>query len=115
MKGFLALLMETLNAAHKFEVDDIVLDSIAKTMEKNDFLQTAYLQLSKGVISAERMAHEMEEVARTLSEADLPSVMASATKNKLEWCSRMELAEYFNHEMPDTLKEILDAIDLKSA
>jgi len=39
MKGFLALLMEMLNGTHRYKVDSVVLDSIAKTMEKKAFLE----------------------------------------------------------------------------
>lgn len=111
MKGFLALLMEMLSATHRYQVDSVVLESIGKTMEKNTFLETVRLQMAKGVISAERMSHEMEAVVETLDEMGLPSVMASATKDKLGWCAQMGLADHFGHEMVDSLNVILDAMD----
>jgi 3-hydroxyisobutyrate dehydrogenase-like beta-hydroxyacid dehydrogenase len=113
MKGFLALLLETLTAAHRYHVDDIVLDSLVKTMEKSGFLETVRLQLAKGVISAERMAHEMEAVISTLAEMGMPADMAAATRDKLTWCSRMRLDEHFGGEMPGSIGEILAAIELK--
>ena len=114
MKGFLALLMEMLSGTHRFQVDSLVLDSIAKTMEKNSFLETVRLQMAKGVINAGRMSHEMEAVVDTFTEMGLPSVMASATREKLEWCNRMNLNEHFGGDMPDSLQEILDIIEVKS-
>ena len=114
MKGFLALLMEMLSATHQYQVDSVVLDSIAKTMQKNVFLETVRLQMAKGVISAERMSHEMEAVVDTLTEMGLPSVMASATREKLKWCSRMELGKHFGGEMPDSLDEVLDIMAEKN-
>lgn len=113
MKGFLALLMEMLPATHKYQVDSVVLESLAKTMEKNDFLETVRLQMAKGVISSERMSHEMSAVIDTLTEMKLPAVMASATREKLQWCSRLDLVEEFGGEMPDSLNEILDAMVAK--
>ncbi len=113
MKGFLALLMEMLSGTHRYKVDSLVLDSIAKTMEKNTFLETVRLQLAKGVINAERMSHEMEAVVATYAEMKLPSVMASAACEKLRWCSEMDLKDYFAGSMPHSLNEILDVMDEK--
>lgn len=114
MKGFLALLMEMLSGTHRYQVDSLVLDSIAKTMEKNSFLETVRLQMAKGVINAGRMSDEMEAVVDTFTEMGLPSVMASAAREKLEWCSRMNLNEHFAGAMPESLDEILDIIEVKS-
>lgn len=111
MKGFLALLIEMLNGTHRYGVDSVVLDSIARTMEKKSFLETVRMQMAKGVINAERMSHEMEEVVETYAEMGIPSVMSLATREKLKWCSRMELADHFGGDMPDSLNEILDAMD----
>ena len=111
MKGFLALLMEMLNGTHRYKVDSLVLDSIARTMEKKSFLETVQMQMAKGVINAERMSHEMAEVIDTYAEMELPSVMSSATREKLKWCSQMKLADYFGGDMPDSLNEILDVMD----
>ncbi|MFQ6079414.1 MAG: DUF1932 domain-containing protein [Thermodesulfobacteriota bacterium] len=61
MKGLVALLLETLNATHRYNVDDTVLESIAETMEKNSFLETVPLIVTRGVIHAERRAHEFGE------------------------------------------------------
>jgi len=114
MKGFLALLMEMLNGTHRYNVDAVVLDSITKTMEKKDFLETVRMQMVKGVVNAERMSHEMEEVIETYAEMGLPSVMSSATREKLKWCSKMNLAEHFGGDIPDSLEEVLDIMEEKS-
>lgn len=114
MKGFLALLMEMLNGTHRYKVDAVVLDSIAQTMEKKAFLETVRMQMVKGVVNAERMSHEMEEVIETYSEMGLPSVMSSATREKLKWCSQMNLAEHFGGDIPESLEEVLDIMEEKS-
>jgi 3-hydroxyisobutyrate dehydrogenase-like beta-hydroxyacid dehydrogenase len=114
MKGFLALLMEMLSGTHRYQVDSLVLDSIAKTMEKNSFLETVRLQMGKGVVNAERMSHEMEAVVDTYTEMGIPSIMASAAQEKLEWCSQMNLDEYFGGEIPESLDEILDILTERS-
>jgi 3-hydroxyisobutyrate dehydrogenase-like beta-hydroxyacid dehydrogenase len=114
MKGFLALLMEMLSGTHRYQVDSLVLDSIAKTMEKNSFLETVRLQMGKGVVNAGRMSHEMEAVVDTYTEMGIPSIMASAAQEKLEWCSQMNLDEYFGGEIPESLDEILDILTERS-
>ncbi len=113
MKGFLALLMEMLSGTHRYKVDALVLESIARTMEKNPFLETVRLQMAKGVLNAERMSHEMEAVVETYAEMELPSVMASATCEKLKWCSAMNFKDYFAGSMSESLAEILDVMDEK--
>jgi len=112
-KGLLALLLETLNATHKYQVDRPVIESIAETIEKNTFLETVRLQVTKGVVNAERMAHEMEEVIQMLQDLGMPATMAQATKQKLAWCSDLGLREKFGGEIPETLNQVLDAIEEK--
>ncbi len=114
MKGFLALLMEMLNGTHRYQVDSLVLGSIAKTMEKNSFIETVRLQMTKGIINAERMSEEMEAVVDMYAEMGLSSTMAAAAKEKLEWCSKMNLREHFVGDSPDSLDEILDIIEEKT-
>lgn len=113
MKGLVALLLETLNATHRYHVDQMVLESIAETMGSNSFLETVRLQLTKGVANAERMAHEMEEVVQTLEGLDVPATMTQATKEKLIWCSRLGLKEHFGGELPETINEVLEVIEKK--
>jgi len=113
MKGLVALLLETLNATHRYHVDQMVLESIAETMESNSFLETVRLQLTKGVANAERMAHEIEEVIKTLEGLDVSATMTQATKEKLIWCSRLGLREHFGGELPETVNEVLEVIEKK--
>jgi len=91
-------------------VDSLVLDSITKMMEKNSFLETVRLQMGKGAANAERMSHEMEAVVDTHNEMGISSIMASAAQEKLEWCSQMNLGEYFGGEIPESLDELLDIL-----
>ncbi|MCG6931962.1 MAG: DUF1932 domain-containing protein [Desulfofustis sp.] len=110
MKGILALLLEMLSATRRYRVDALVLESIATTMEKYDFLETARLQLAKGVIGAERMHHEMEAVVQTLKEMGSPSLMSEATRETLQWCSTLGLDKRFGYEMPEAIEDILEVL-----
>jgi 3-hydroxyisobutyrate dehydrogenase-like beta-hydroxyacid dehydrogenase len=111
MKGLVALLLETLNATHRYQVDQTVLDSLAETLDTNTFLETVRLQMTKGVVNAKRMAHEMGDVLETLRDLGVPSTMTQATQDKLEWCSGLGLQEYFKGEIPETLDEVLEALE----
>ena len=93
MKGILSLFLETLTATHRYGVDEMVLGSIAESLDGVPFLETARLQMTKGVVNAERMAHEMEEVIATLEGMDLPAGMSRAAMEKLLWCAGFDLRE----------------------
>ncbi len=110
-KGLLSLLLEMLTATHRYGVDEMVLASIAETMDGHSFLETARAQMTKGSVNAERMAHEMEDVIATLAEIGAPSGMAQAAREKLHWCAGFNLRERFGGELPSTLEEVLRAME----
>ncbi len=111
MKGLLSLLLEMLTATHRYGVDETVLASIAETMDGPSFLETARLQMTKGSVNAERMAHEMEDVIATLDELGVPAGMSRAARDKLLWCAGFGLRERFGGELPATLEEVLRAME----
>lgn len=110
MKGLLALLLETLSATHAYQVDETVLASIAATMEKQAFIDTVRLQVTKGVVNAERMSHEMEAVIETLDDMNISADMSRATLAKLKSCGELGLREHFGGDIPQTLEEVLDIL-----
>ena len=111
MKGILSLFLEMLTATHRYGVDEMVLGSIAESLDGVPFLETARLQMTKGVVNAERMAHEMEEVIATLEGMDLPAGMSRAAMEKLLWCTGFGLRERYGGELPKTLAEVLRAME----
>jgi 3-hydroxyisobutyrate dehydrogenase-like beta-hydroxyacid dehydrogenase len=110
MKGLLSLFIETLTATHRYGVDDLVLGSIAESLDGTPFRETARVQMTKGVVNAERMAHEMEEVIATLGELGVPDGMSRASRETLLWCAGFGLRERFGGELPSTLAEVLRAM-----
>ena len=111
MKGLLSLFLEMLTATHRYGVDEMVLGSIAESLDGVPFLETARLQMTKGVVNAGRMAHEMEEVIATLEGMDLPAGMSRAAMEKLLWCAGFGLRERYGGELPKTLAEVLRAME----
>ena len=114
MKGLLSLFLETLTATHRYGVDETVLGSIAESLDGVPFVETARLQVSKGAVNAERMAHEMEEVVATLEELGVPAGMSRAAREKLLWCAGFGLRERFGGKLPSTLTEVLEAMETPS-
>jgi len=110
MKGLLALLLEVMDASKKYKATETVLSSISETMDRTQFLETARLVVTKGVVNPERMAHEMEDVIKTLELVGASTIMSTATREKLEWCARYRLRERFAGEIPQTLTEVLELI-----
>lgn len=111
MKGMLSLFLEMLTATHRYGVDEMVLGSIAESLDGVPLLETARLQVTKGVVNAERMAHEMEEVISTLEGMDLPAGMSRAAMEKLLWCAGFRLRERYGGEIPKSLAEVLRAME----
>jgi 3-hydroxyisobutyrate dehydrogenase-like beta-hydroxyacid dehydrogenase len=111
MKGLLSLFLETLTATHRYGVDEKVLGSIADSLDGVPFLETARMQMTKGAVNAERMAHEMEEVIATLEELGVPAGMSRASHDKLLWCAGFGLRERFGGELPTTLTDVLQAME----
>jgi 3-hydroxyisobutyrate dehydrogenase-like beta-hydroxyacid dehydrogenase len=107
MKGLLSLFLEMLTATHRYGVDEMVLASIAESLDGTPFRETARLQMTKGIVNAERMAHEMEEVIATLEELGVPSGMSRSSREKLLWCAGFGLRERFGGDLPSTLEEVL--------
>ncbi len=110
MKGMVALLIEMLMATHHYQADDMILQSISETMDQAPFRETARMIFSKGIVSAERMAHEMDEVVETLEFFNLPSDMTKAVQEKLLWCSHLGLREKFGGDIPESLDQALRAL-----
>ena len=111
MKGILSLFLEMLTATHRYGVDEMVLGSIAESLDGVPFLETARLQMTKGIVNAGRMAHEMEEVIATLEGMDLPAGMSRAAMEILLWCAGFGLRERYGGELPKTLAEVLRAME----
>ncbi|MDI6725442.1 MAG: DUF1932 domain-containing protein [Smithellaceae bacterium] len=111
MKGLLSLLLEMLTATHRYGVDEMVLTSIAESLDGIPFRETARQQLTKGVVNADRMAHEMEDVIDTLEAMGVPAGMSRAAREKLRWCAGFGLRERYGGELPPTIDEVLGAME----
>ena len=114
MKGLLSLFLEMLTATHRYGVDETVLGSIAESLNGIPFLETARIQMTKGVVNAERIAHEMKEVIATLEGIGAPAGMSRAAMEKLLWCAGFGLRERYGGELPKTLEEVLQTMEVRA-
>jgi hypothetical protein len=70
--------------------------------------------MSKGIVNAEQMAHEMEEVIATIEGLGGPAVMSRASRETPLWCAGIDLRERFGGEPPSTPAEVLRAMETPS-
>lgn len=110
MKGFTALLTETLIAAYKTGIDKEIMASIKNTLSNHPLEELVNLLMTRTAIHAERRVSEMEEVISTLKEMKLDYSISQATKGKLQQLVDMELNTYLNHTAPDHYHQVLEAI-----
>jgi 3-hydroxyisobutyrate dehydrogenase-like beta-hydroxyacid dehydrogenase len=111
MKGFVTLLLEMLTAAHQYKVEDDVLLSVKETLTAGPLLEVVNGLIGRGVIHSARREHEMDEVITTLEALKVDATMSRATKEKLGWCTRLGLKEYFKGIPPQDYHEIFHAMD----
>jgi len=111
MKGFVTLLIEMLTAAHRYGVEDDVLESVKETLTAGPLLEVINGLVGRGVIHSERREHEMDEVIATLETLHVDGTMSKATKAKLRWCTQLGLKGYFKGVPPQDFHEIFEAID----
>jgi 3-hydroxyisobutyrate dehydrogenase-like beta-hydroxyacid dehydrogenase len=109
MKGFVVLLLEMLDAAHQYQVEDEVLMSVNETLTAGPLLEVVNGLLARGVIHSERREHEMDEVIATLKTINVDGTMSQATKAKLRWVTELGLREHFKGVPPEDFHEIFAA------
>jgi len=111
MKGYVMLLVEAVVAGRKLGIEDEVLASIRDSLTRGEFLQNANDLMSRGVVHAERRAHEMDEVIATLKTLGVDGTMSVATKAKLEWVVKQGFKEYFKGKPPIDYHEIFNVLE----
>ncbi len=111
-KGLACLLIEALNAAGKFGVEKMVMDSMSESLDSIPFDQTIDRYVSGTLIHSKRRIHEIENVLDFLDKADVGSVMTKAVNEKLVWIDSLGMADRFNNEIPLKWKDIVKKWDI---
>ena len=106
IKGTEALLLESLVAARHYGVEKIVLDSLSDLLPVGDWEKLARYMITRALEHGTRRAEEMRESAKTVAEAGLAPLMATATAQREDWAAAQKDA--LAHM--DDLGALLDAI-----
>ena len=85
IKGLEALVMESYATARHYGVEDHVLPTLAETFPSIDWQKQGTYFFSRVVQHGQRRAEEMRESARTVGEAGMAPLMASAIADKQQW------------------------------
>ncbi|MDB5512289.1 MAG: 6-phosphogluconate dehydrogenase, NAD-binding protein [Enterovirga sp.] len=109
-KGISALLLECLVAAHRYDVVDRILDSIAGSFPGIDWDKTSTYYLGRVALHGRRMGAEMQEVADTLSDVGIEPLMARAIGSRIAWGGENLAGVEWPNGEPGEREEILAAL-----
>ena len=105
VKGMETLFTESMLTARRLGVEQDVLSSLKDTID-TDWEQLAGYMVMRTLLHGKRRAEEVREVARTVSEAHIPPVMATAIAERQDMA--WKLAEGVN--LKGSLTEMLDGV-----
>lgn len=109
MKGFTAILLESLYAARKLNAEDAVLDSLQVTFPGMDWKDLADYYGPRLIRHAKRQSEEMLSVAETLEELGVEPITVLASAKRLGWLGNMGLEGELN-KLPKCYSEFLDVL-----
>ena len=92
IKGVEALLTESMLAARRYGVEKPVLDSLSDLLPAGDWEKIARYFISRSLEHGVRRAEEMREAAKTVAEAGVAPLMASATAEREDWAAAFKAA-----------------------
>ena len=93
IKGVEALVAESMLAARAYGVEDRVLASLSDLLPVGDWPTLARYMIGRALEHGARRAEEMREAARTVAEAGIEPLMASATAERQDWAARHRAAK----------------------
>lgn len=114
MKGLSTLMIEMLSAAKKENVSDIVIKSIAETMNKTDFEGTMSRLVKGTAIHSGRRAGEMEGVIQMLNDLNLNNDMSLATQRTLQNITDTNIRNHFVDKNPDSWHDVINYLNTNS-
>ena len=105
MKGLEALLVETFLFARRSGAEDIVLSSLAATLNV-PFENTAQRMIAADLVHAERRAFEVEESIGQMRDVGVEPVMAEAIVRRLKKSAALGTREELGGVAPKTLEDV---------
>lgn len=110
MKGVASLLIEMLEAAKHFKVEDRVTESVIESMDKQSFEATMNRLVTGTAVHSRRRAVELEGTLSMLEAAGLSSVMTKAAKEKLDQLTAHNLKDQLNGQNPKSWEDVIDLL-----
>ena len=116
MKGMAAVLIESLEAAQRYGITEVLAADTARFINSRPFEQLMKRWVCGTAVHAERRVHEMTESLALLRAVGAPTRMTRATREALQSVVHMRLRERFDGREPDAIGAVLDAIiEIRSA
>ncbi|SDD14861.1 3-hydroxyisobutyrate dehydrogenase [Terribacillus halophilus] len=110
MKGVVGLMVEFLEAAKKYGVEEEAIRSIDETMNSKTFVETMNRLVTGSALHANRRAVELGGSIEMLQESNLDASISIAAKEKLERLAELNISEKFKGSKPDTWEEVLELL-----
>ncbi len=111
VKGLEALFVECALASSRYGVTERVLEYVGVGYPGIDWNELANYLLRRTAIHGERRAHEMEEVAATLTAMGIEPIMAEAAARRLLKCAELGLKSRFGDEAPVSYHDVVRAME----
>jgi len=116
MKGLAALLLESLEGAHRYGITDVLVEDMARFIDGRPFEQVVKRFICGTAIHAGRRVHETSEAITLLRALGASTRMTRSTRAMLQEIAEMGLRERFDAQEPPAITPVLDAIvELKRA
>jgi 3-hydroxyisobutyrate dehydrogenase-like beta-hydroxyacid dehydrogenase len=110
-KGIEALLDEMILAARAYDMDEVVLASAFKTLERSPWPEILETVIPSGALHSRRRAEELEMAAEAIEAVGVEPIMARAGAARLKWKDGLGLKQHFKGVMPKTQQEVFEAIE----
>lgn len=115
MKGLAALLLESLEGAHRYGITDALVEDMARFIDGRPFEQVVKRFVCGTAIHAGRRVHETTEAMALLRSLGASTRMTRSTRAMLQDIADMGLRERFAAHEPPAIAPVLDAIlEIKS-
>jgi 3-hydroxyisobutyrate dehydrogenase-like beta-hydroxyacid dehydrogenase len=109
MKGIAGLYIELLEAAHEFNVETLVIDSLSETINGRTFEETMNRLVTGTALHAIRRSVELGGTIELLDSVNIDSTMSKAAKEKIEKLASLNIKDKFNGEKPKHWLQVIEA------
>lgn len=109
MKGIAGLYVELLEAAHEFNVETLVIDSLSETINGRTFEETMNRLVTGTALHAARRSVELGGTIAMLDSVNIDSSMSRAAKEKIEKLASLNLKDKFKGKKPEHWLQVIEA------